>query len=137
MRVRILLQATVALAMVIGEVESISAQALTTAIPTIMTVRAQNSGCVVSLKTGDTLIVELDANPSTGYSWTETHKGDPVLKLQKTEHRKNPAGPAVGAAGTDVWTFAGVGTGKQRLSFQYRRPWEKDAPRRRRFGIRL
>ena len=127
MRVRTLLEAAVALVLLLGGAGWVSAQAATT-IPTIMTVRAQNTGCVVSLKTGDTLIVELDSNPSTGYSWAESHKGDEVVSLQKMEHRKGVQGDAPGAAGKDVWTFAMIRPGRQRLSFQYQRPWEKDVP---------
>ncbi len=83
------------------------------------------------LVTGDTLVIELGSNPTTGYRWTEkpANSSPEVLKLAKHEYfrhgGKGPKGEAiVGAGGVDTWTFKAARTGKATLDFSYSRLWQ-------------
>ena len=90
-----------------------------------VTITGTDSGRVVNLKTGDTLVVRLDSNPSTGYSWNAS-KGKADVLLEKNKVFERGAQESTpGAGGTDVWMFEAVKEGKQKLTFTYRRPWEK------------
>ena len=92
-----------------------------------VTVTGTDSGRVVNLKTGDTLAVRLASNPSTGYSWDVSKgKADVLLERNKVFERGAADSP-LGTGGTDVWMFEAVKEGKQKVTFTYRRPWEKGA----------
>jgi len=80
---------------------------------------------------GQRFTIELEANRSTGFQW-EIGKDldDDVLTLVDTRYEEKP-GAAVGAVGTEVWTFDAVAPGWAKIDFVYRRPWEENiAPAR-------
>jgi inhibitor of cysteine peptidase len=86
-------------------------------------------GRVVELQRGQTVIVELSANRTTGYTWVAVLNGDPVLLQQGparyvTSQSQDPN--VVGAGGTEIFTFVANGVGEQEIEFEYRRPWEKN-----------
>jgi predicted secreted protein len=90
---------------------------------------AADAGTVVELERGQVVIVQLPANRTTGYTWVAELEGDPVL-LQQGPSRyvvaESQDSNAVGAGGTEIFTFVANGVGEQVLEFQYRRPWEKN-----------
>jgi inhibitor of cysteine peptidase len=73
---------------------------------------------------GDTIIVELKENPTTGYSWNMTYsKG---LKLTEDAFLETSTNVTlVGAGGSHMWTFEVTETGEQNISAIYKRPWEE------------
>ena len=75
----------------------------------------------VRLDRGDTIVVVLPSNPSTGYSWRVARKPDPrVLRLVRT--RFTPSGekpPVVGAPGTFEAEFMAVGAGRTVTRLDY------------------
>lgn len=82
----------------------------------------------VDLTTGELLIVQLPANPSTGYAWTVN--GDPApLKLVKHFHlRSKEESGMVGAPQTAVFEFKATSAGAATLTLLYRRSWEYNVP---------
>jgi inhibitor of cysteine peptidase len=89
----------------------------------------QDKGRQVTLRPGQNLIVELSANPTTGYEWALAAEPDAaVLKVLGHEYQQAPgSGSKVGAGGTDTWRFQASGSGQVTLNLVYRRPWdEKD-----------
>lgn len=79
------------------------------------------------LSVGQTVVVKLTSNPSTGYGWDVKQTEHGVL--QQVNHafeqqHTNP--PMPGAGGTEVWAFKALKTGQQTLHFAYSRSWEKD-----------
>src|SRR5208337_23063 len=99
-------------------------------------VTAQDNGKEVDLPQGGTLVVRLEANPSTGYSWTV--KGDPSpLKLVKLSYRKNNSNRAAGAPSTQELRLAATSSGIVLLDLEYRRPWEYNAAPARTFRIHV
>lgn len=71
------------------------------------------------------MTLQLQENPSTGYSWNLemsilgvlVKEGDTFLSSQTT-------GGMVGAGGVHIWTFKTANPGCTRLTFRYYRPWE-------------
>jgi predicted secreted protein len=79
---------------------------------------------------GDRFTLRLDADRPTGFRWELARPLDPaVLELVGTEYEE-AASAAVGASGSEVWTFAAVGSGWATVNLAYRRPWEQLAPAR-------
>lgn len=83
------------------------------------------------LAVGETLDIELEGNPSTGYTWELVQTGEPVLRQEAPPPVPSPAAdantpPVVGAAQPMRWRFVGAQAGKTTLHLVYRRPWEKD-----------
>ena len=85
------------------------------------------NGTTVSLHRGDTLVVRLAGNPSTGYRWS-TVRVPASLQLVAAQYvAPKPQRP--GAGGTYVFRFR-AGTGAGRLALAYARPWEHTKPLR-------
>lgn len=79
----------------------------------------------VALKVGDTLTVELNSNPSTGYSWQVSQVDEKVLQQAgDAQFSLGNKTPMPGAGGTQTFTFQAVGKGKTTLTLIYVRPWE-------------
>lgn len=76
-------------------------------------------------RVGDTIIVALCSNPSTGFQWSEVAQiSDPTV-LEQLEHKfvGPEAQEAVGVAGSEIWTFTALNKGTTTVSMEYSRPW--------------
>jgi predicted secreted protein len=71
------------------------------------------------------LVIELDGNRTTGYSWTYTMEPDNIAREVSSEY-KDASGTAdrVGAGGVFQFAFEGIKQGAAELRFSYARPWE-------------
>jgi inhibitor of cysteine peptidase len=74
----------------------------------------------VTLGVGNTLTLKLGSNYSTPYRWTiETKIGDPTI-VKQTDHRfVQPTSDALGAPGTEVWTFTALKPGSTTITTSY------------------
>jgi len=94
-----------------------------------------DSGSDIFLAQGDLVQVKLPSTPSTGYSWSVATNAPSVLRLTGEPKYDPPAKAGAGAAGTQTFEFRVVGGGGVFLDLVYRRPFEKDAPPARRWGV--
>ena len=94
-----------------------------------------DSGSDIFLTQGDLLQVKLPSTPSTGYSWVIAGNAPSVLRPIGEPKFDPPAKGSSGAAGTQTFEFRVVGGGGAFLDLVYRRPFEKDAPPARRWGV--
>jgi predicted secreted protein len=77
----------------------------------------------VQVRVGDTLVVMLDSNASTGFRWMLTREPDPnVLELVGSEYVAAET-TLVGAGGQELWRFHAVGEGSTDLRLTYERSW--------------
>jgi inhibitor of cysteine peptidase len=106
----------------------------TAAAARVVSVGASANGKSFELKRGDTLVVRLDANPTTGYDWAIVGKPK-CLRLVGRSFVAPPPG-LVGAGGTDVFRFS-VKKGRGKLQLVYRRSWEKGIPPLRSFALTI
>jgi len=76
-----------------------------------------------TLKTGDTLRIELKSNPSTGYAWSTDNKIKPkvIKELGREFVQDKKSAGLIGAGGTDVWSFVAIKKGETYLHFVYSR----------------
>jgi inhibitor of cysteine peptidase len=83
----------------------------------------------VTLAVGNTLTVKLASNYTTPYRWTpDTKIGDETI-VKQTGHRfVHPTTDALGAPGTEVWTFTALKPGTTTISTSYTSFVARDAP---------
>lgn len=79
----------------------------------------------VEVNVGDSLVVTLCSNPTTGFTWTEWAEiSDQDILQQMAESEFVPAGGnVVGAAGQQIWTFEALKKGTVITFLEYSRPW--------------
>jgi inhibitor of cysteine peptidase len=84
---------------------------------------AADNGGDLSATTGEQVVLTLESNRSTGYSWSLVTEPDPnVLAFVSSNYIQPSDADRVGAAGTEVWTWNAVGEGSATLHLQYVRP---------------
>jgi inhibitor of cysteine peptidase len=80
----------------------------------------------VEVNQGQLLMVSLDSNATTGFSWSEAASINDKSIVEQKSHQYNAPGstgtPVIGAAGTETWTFNALKTGKTTISMEYDRP---------------
>lgn len=82
----------------------------------------------VTLAVGNTLIVRLGSNYTTPYRWNPNTKiGDTSVIKQLSHEFEQPSSDALGAPGTEVWTFAALKPGTTTVSTTYTSFVGKDA----------
>lgn len=80
-------------------------------------------GGTVDLHVGQTLVLKLDENPTTGYQWRCTWAPEAALKLVDSSYQQ--PGPAVpGAGGVHTFWLRGLQSGEATVTLQYGRWWE-------------
>jgi inhibitor of cysteine peptidase len=103
----------------------------------VVTITDEDNGKDIDLPAGDTLVLRLKSNPSTGYNWAI--KGDPLpLRLVKSSTKKNAqTGHAVGAPVTQEFRLTAVSAGMASLTLEYRRPWEYNVTPAKTFNVKV
>ena len=103
-------------------------------------VEKTDNGNRVELKKGQTLVVTLESNPSTGYSW-EVAEGMGTVLQQQGEAEFQPAKTGdqqlVGAGGSETLRFEAAAAGETTLKLVYHRPWEKEVEPLETFSIEV
>ena len=84
-----------------------------------------DNGREMQLKKGQTLVVTLEGNPTTGYSWEVAEPLDEQVLRQAGEPEFKAESDLVGAGGVQVLRFEAVNAGKMTLKLVYHRPWEE------------
>lgn len=97
------------------------------ASPQTITITEQDAGKTIQLKTGDTLLVSLDGNVTTGFNWVPAPQ-DPVLLEQVGEAEVTPESDLIGAPGKIVLTFKAIAQGETLLHLDYKQPWDETTP---------
>jgi predicted secreted protein len=77
----------------------------------------------LSVTAGETFIVNLDANETTGYSWSVNIADSDILTLDSNEYEAEET-DAVGAGGMTVLTFKANETGETTIELTYSQDWD-------------
>jgi inhibitor of cysteine peptidase len=85
----------------------------------------KDAGKTINLNIGDTLVVALDGNITTGYTW-EMLPMDPAVLQQVGAAEATPDTTALGAGGKIALKFLAVKRGQAPLQLVYRRSFEQD-----------
>ncbi|MGN1194336.1 MAG: protease inhibitor I42 family protein [Acutalibacteraceae bacterium] len=73
---------------------------------------------------GKSLVINLDSNPTTGYSWSVEISDESVICLVKSEYTQTSSG--MGAGGRDSFRFVGLSEGESQINFAYCQQWTED-----------
>ena len=86
----------------------------------------KDSGTTLQVTQGDELVISLESNPTTGYSWAESKSSQASDVLQLVSKKYESESDAIGAGGIETWTYKAVGAGTANLELDYLRPFEPD-----------
>ena len=79
----------------------------------------------VEIDRGETLVVKLFSNGTTGFSWDENALIADTGIVQQLKHEVIAADSnALGAPGAEQWTFQAEKAGTTTVHLEYSRPWE-------------
>lgn len=118
-------------------------------VMTLLLVGGLIAGCVGGVKTyvdeegvintsvNQEFIIALDANPTTGYNWEESHD-EARLRLVGEEYKPEEKAPGlVGAGGTQYFRFRAFKSGTAEITVTYKRSWEADHIEQKVFSINI
>jgi len=74
----------------------------------------------IKAQVGETFVIQLASNPTTGYQWRMTPKGDPGVSLGSSKYvpdTQTGTATVVGMGGVENWTFSAVSAGTGTLVF--------------------
>ena len=83
-----------------------------------------SAGDSISVAEGSPFVVELEANPTTGYTWTAADNPNATF----VESRQVTSSTLPGAPGMQQLTFEATATGSSTLTLSYARSFEPDEP---------
>jgi len=81
----------------------------------------EDNGRQINLFIGQILVVSLEAQPSTGYTW-EVVELDELILRQEGDPEFQPSG-GIGAPGMQIFRFETVSAGETDLKMIYHQPW--------------
>jgi predicted secreted protein len=99
-------------------------------------ISASDAGKTIELKKGDTLVISLEGNVTTGFNWWVAEPAPAILE-EVGDPEVKPASGAIGAGGTIVLKFSAVQAGQATLKLEYKRIWEKDVPAAETFEVNV
>jgi len=95
-----------------------------------------DDGGSVALGIGDTLVVRLPENPTTGFRWQVPKSSDGVLNLEST-HFDAPEPSRRGAGGERGWTYKATRSGAMTLQMKLLREWQQEDASAKSFTIEV
>ncbi len=105
-------------------------------MPAMQSLSSGDAGKVVNVPAGEEVVVTLESNITTGYSWTENAVISNGAVLQQTSHKYQPPAEAIpGRGGQEVWTFKALAAGTTTISIEYKRPFEPNNPPASTFNV--
>jgi len=82
----------------------------------------------ITVKAGESFVIQLDENPTTGYQWAVTISDESIVKLDKDDYQQQSAeSGVVGAGGTRILTFKGLKQGTATVTLSYERSFEENS----------
>ena len=106
--------------------------------PVEVRVTTGDAGKEVKAKVGEIVVVELDGNATTGYSWSEQPgRNDAVLEAQGSEYVAKQQPGMVGGGGRAYFRYLVKAAGTAEIKLGYARPWERDNPPARLFNVKI
>jgi len=89
-----------------------------------VTLTAADKGSQVDVNVGQQIVIALDGNPSTGFTW-EAKDLDTTMFEEVGDPAFTSSNPgSVGSGGTLTLTFKALKAGTSNLTLVYHRPWE-------------
>ena len=82
----------------------------------------------IEVKAGESFVIQLEENPTTGYEWTVTISDEDIVKLTDDQYNTEVTDEdIVGAGGTHAYTFKTLVKGAVQITFVYERSFEENS----------
>ncbi|MCD5995140.1 protease inhibitor I42 family protein [Pseudomonas sp. CDFA 602] len=81
------------------------------------------SDCPLTLSTGQTLILTLPSNPTTGFRWLTQNPAQGILRSLGPEVYATEGKEVIGSGGQSVWRYKAADKGTGHLMMVYQQPW--------------
>lgn len=89
------------------------------------------NGQTLKVTAGETFVLSLDSNPTTGYDWSVAASWDEkVLNLLDKGYQQSGNSQLMGQGGKSYWKFKALQAGTTDLKLVYARPWESVQPQK-------
>ncbi|HEY6221100.1 MAG TPA: protease inhibitor I42 family protein [Candidatus Eisenbacteria bacterium] len=91
-----------------------------------------DNGRSFDVRQGELIVVKLDSNHSSGFSWALAEDIGAVVRQEgKPVYARNTskAGKIL-SGGSETWRFRATGSGRETVKLEYRRSWERNFPDR-------
>jgi inhibitor of cysteine peptidase len=85
-----------------------------------------DNGVQQSVNVGEEIVIMLDGNPTTGYTWEAKDLDTSMIQQVGSAEFKSSNPGLVGSGGTQTLTFKTLKPGSTSLTIIYHRPWETD-----------
>ncbi len=83
--------------------------------------------CTSVKSKGSKKIIELEGNPTTGYTWVYTVEDEALISIKESEKYLGKNG-MVGAPSLFTYKITALKRGATKILFEYKRPWEENPP---------
>jgi inhibitor of cysteine peptidase len=98
----------------------------------------EDNGRQIELDQGQSLLVVLKSNPTTGFRWEIAELDEPILRqMGEVEFEQSGSKNLVGAGGWEKLRFEASSPGESTLRLIYHRPWEEDVEPLETFSVRV
>ena len=88
-----------------------------------------DSGQTIDIGVNQEFVIAFGSNPTTGYSWQESHDENILDLVEKTyKPGKEAKQGLVGAGGVEYFRFKTLKMGETEITLVYKRPWEEPTP---------
>jgi inhibitor of cysteine peptidase len=104
-------------------------------VPRELTVGKEQDGATLALRVGESLLLQLPENPTSGYRWAFARLDDTRLTVDDAAYRSDD--PRPGTGGVATWTLRARAPGQPQVELKRWRPWEGDRSIVERFSITL
>ncbi len=102
----------------------------------LVTFDEKDNGQTVTVSPGESFVIRIKENPTTGYMWNATWTAGLEPVGEGYEPDPGTAGLS-GAGGTHYWIFKGTEIGMQQFSAAYARQWENTTPPESTYSLRI
>ena len=99
-----------------------------------MKLTERDQGKTIIVHPGDTIVIQLDENPTTGFTWEIQEEDEHVLKRVNSEYTPPPEG-TIGIGGVRLFTFEAKHVGTAQLELKYWRSFVGDSSIMQRYDI--
>jgi predicted secreted protein len=103
---------------------------------TSITIKKQDNGKEITVKTGDIIRVELEEMGTAGYSWFVDNLNSEHLEML-SKGTKPMSEDKVGAPVLGIWMFRAKKNGSVEINLDYYRAWEGEEKATEHFSIKL
>jgi inhibitor of cysteine peptidase len=80
-------------------------------------------GQTINTSANQEFIIALGSNPTTGYSWQESHD-QTMLELKEKSYKEEAKEGVVGAGGIEYFRFKALKKGQTEITMTYEQPWQ-------------